>query len=544
MRDEQVEQRLRNAMDHAAPDVLERILASCGEQKGNVIAMKAPKKKKNMIPMIAAAAVVLVLVSALVMQWTLWQSASAAVITFDVNPSLSLSVDGEEQVVKATALNDDGRVVLDGMDLSGASLNVAVNAIIGSMLQHGYLDLDNFENAILVSVESGDAVWASQLQRQVQEDISGAFQQKEPVDALILTQTVSSSGELSAWVDEYGISMGKAALIQEIIAQDSTLTVQSLAPLSINEIALIADSRKLNTSSISQTGSASDAAYIGTQAAIDAAAADLGLSADDLYSTKATFDIEDGCMIYDVEFCSDGSGSGQIEHEYEIDACTGRVLQHHQEACEHGYHTAHSNNHHDVPAPAPSSNVPAPAPSGAPVSEPPSAPSQPLSTAYVGEDAAKNAALLHACVSSADTQYLNCWMEYDDGCEDHYEVEFAVNGVQYEYEIDLHTGAVLKCEQERSESGHHSESHHSESHHAGYNTVPSGTNSGYIGETAAINAALAHANVSVSNAYELEAELDASDGVYEVEFVSDSVEYEYEIDAYSGAIVKYESDRD
>ena len=42
-----LEQRIRTAVDHAAPDVLDSILASCSTQKGIVIPMEHAKKPKK-----------------------------------------------------------------------------------------------------------------------------------------------------------------------------------------------------------------------------------------------------------------------------------------------------------------------------------------------------------------------------------------------------------------------------------------------------------------------------------------------------------------
>ena len=47
IREQEIEQRLRTAMGHAAPDPLDRILASCTEQKGTVIPMTEFKKPRR-----------------------------------------------------------------------------------------------------------------------------------------------------------------------------------------------------------------------------------------------------------------------------------------------------------------------------------------------------------------------------------------------------------------------------------------------------------------------------------------------------------------
>ena len=154
------------------------------------------------------------------------------------------------------------------------------------------------------------------------------------------------------------------------------------------------------------------------------------------------------------------------------------------------------------------------------------------SGSYIGEAAATAAALQHAGVRQADTTYLRCWVEHDDGRAECYEVEFLAGSTEYQYEIDLYTGAVLKSERET------------------YGTAGGGTASGssgsYIGEAAARSAALSHAGVSESDASRIQVELDRDDGrtLYEVEFHVGRTEYSYEIDAASGAILKAEQEID
>ena len=81
---------------------------------------------------------------------------------------------------------------------------------------------------------------------------------------------------------------------------------------------------------------------------------------------------------------------------------------------------------------------------------------------------------------------------------------------------------------------------------AGNSSGATSGGSSLISAEAAKSTALAHAGVSASNVYEFKCELDRDDGVslYEVEFKSGGMEYEYEIDAYTGAVLKAEQDRD
>ena len=498
MRDEQLEKRIADAVNHAAPDVLDRILSSYDEQKGNVISMseivntnhKGNRRRWTSLAAVAAALVLCVSVFG----YNFWKSGSAvdSVVLLDVNPSISLTLNTREEVISANALNAEAQVVLGDMDLRGTDLNVAVNAIIGSMFQNGYLS--DLQNSILVSVENADAQRSAQLQEEISSAISASFG-TSGVTASVLSQTVTETDELTQLAQEYGISVGKAALIQEVVAQDPTLQAASLAPLSINEIALISSSRNLTTGTVSQTGSASDKAYITRDAALEAALAYAGVAAGDVSWSEIEFDSDDGIMVYEVEFAA-----GTVKYECDVNARTGEIVKFERETM-----GASQGSTADTGS-------------------------------YIGESAAQDIALSHAGVSLSDAVYVHAWLEYDDGRAEHYEVEFMAGSTRYEYEIALTTGDILKSEQETHAAGTGT----------GTSTGSTGTSTdtGYIDSDAALAAALSHAGVSQSDIREVEVELDRDDGVmlYEIEFEAGRYEYEYEIDAVTGAVLKYEID--
>ena len=491
MDERELEQRLRTAVEHAAPDPLDRILASCGPQRAEVIPFSPPRKKRRWAPLAAAAALALVICGG-AFGITSWRGANTvdSVVMLDVNPSLSMEVSAQERVLSVTPFNQDAETILGDMDLTGTDLDVAVNALIGSMLQNGYLS--DLQNAILVSVENQDAARSAQLQQHLTDTINSVFQGGS-LDGAVLSQTVTESADLNALAQQYGISVGKAALIQEVIAQDSTLTFEALAPLSVNEIALITESRHLASQSVTQTGSASTKAYITAEEARSAALTHAGVSESSVAQMEIEFDSEDGLMVYEVEFYAGGT-----EYDYDINARTGEVVNFSREGGISGGTTGSSGS-------------------------------------YIGEAAATAAALTHAGVSEADTIYLRCWVEHDDGRAECYEVEFLAGSTEYQYEIDLYTGAILQSERE--------------THGASGGNTSSGNASGsssMIGEAAARSAALAHAGVSESSASRIQVELDRDDGqtLYEVEFHVGRTEYSYEIDAYTGAILKAEQEID
>ncbi len=156
-----------------------------------------------------------------------------------------------------------------------------------------------------------------------------------------------------------------------------------------------------------------------------------------------------------------------------------------------------------------------------------SKPTTPSDGKLTGEEAAKAAALAHAGLKAADVTFVKCKLDWEDGVQV-YDVEFFTqDGREYDYEINAATGAVVSVDYDAE------------------NYVPTGTSGENIGAEKARSIALAKVPGAEST-HVRKLELDYDDGrlVYEVEIFYNGMEYEGEIDAYSGEIVQWEADRD
>ena len=143
--------------------------------------------------------------------------------------------------------------------------------------------------------------------------------------------------------------------------------------------------------------------------------------------------------------------------------------------------------------------------------------------ADIGEQGAKEAALAHAGLTEGDVVSLSVKREYDDGRLE-YEVKFWVDTTEYEYTVDGATGDIRKSEREPHPSA----------------------SSADIGQDQAVSIALAHAGLSQSQVYGLEAEREWEDDhlEYQVEFKAGGMEYSYDIAASDGAILSFEREKD
>lgn len=153
------------------------------------------------------------------------------------------------------------------------------------------------------------------------------------------------------------------------------------------------------------------------------------------------------------------------------------------------------------------------------------------STSYISAETAKAKALAHAGLSASQVTFVRAYPDWDDG-RYVYDVEFYTSDYkEYDYEIDANTGAVLSFDYD-----------------ADHYTRPSQPSTGTtISAETAKSKALAHAGLSASQVTFVRATLDWDDGrsVYDVEFyTSDYKEYDYEIDANTGAVLSFDYDAD
>lgn len=532
MTDQELLNRLSDALDHAAPDDLDAVLSRCHAQKGTtmnresmeMIPAPAPKRKRRYAPWLAAACLVLVLAGAFGLYSRQNTASVASIVSLDVNPSIEMNLNKDARVVSVTALNQDAVAILDGMDLKGADVNVAVNALVGSLLKHGYVD--ELANSILVTVEDSDSARGTALQQTLSQEINDILSAAS-VNAAVLSQTVSANSTLQAKADQYGISLGKAVLIQSLVDQSTHLTFEELVGLTVNELNLLASNPTTTLTSVSSTGSASDGAYIGTEAAQAAAYAHAGVTAASVRELETEFDYEDGRMVYDVEF-----KSGTTEYEYDIDAVNGTVIKYKTDRDDDyrpatsGTTTGTTNTNTST-----STGTTSKPSTGNTTTSKPSSGS--TGKTPIGAASAKSIALKHAGVSESSVLGMQVKEDWDDGTLE-YNVEFWYNSTEYEYEINAYTGTILKYEQDRDDDHHTSSS------------TSSTTASPSIDTNAAKSAAAKHAGVSVSDMRDVDVdyEKDAKTPYYEVDFKCGGMEYEYRISAVDGSVLSHHSERD
>ena len=405
MTNEKMEQRLAAALEKTAPDDISGVLSRCEARKGTVIPMTTRKTANRKWTTLAAACLAVMLLCG---GGVFYQQAHAvaSVVSLDVNPSIELKVNRSEKVLVCTPLNEDAKAILadmsNGADLKGAKLDVAVNAIVGSLVRNGYLD--SISSAIMISVEDKNTARAEKLQRELSSTVDGVLQTSE-AKAAVLTQTLTQDAGREQQARENNISTGKAALVNHVLALNSALKFDALAKLSVEELKDLAEA-------------GAPAMPIGMDAARTAAEEYAGMTALDSVTAEVDSELDESLAHYEVEL-----HTAWGEFEYLVDAYTGKVLSGQKDLLT----TASTPNETTKPSDQ------KPDPSG--------------TAQNIGYAKAKSIALNHAGVSENEAYDMDIELDNEDGILV-YEVEFKSGNMEYDYEINAATGAILKHESE------------------------------------------------------------------------------------------------
>ena len=145
---------------------------------------------------------------------------------------------------------------------------------------------------------------------------------------------------------------------------------------------------------------------------------------------------------------------------------------------------------------------------------------------YIGVERAKEIALKDAGLSASQVSFVRAGLDWDNGRME-YEVEFWKDNVEYDYEIDAATGKIVSYDYDAE------------------NYTPSqstNTNANVkISEATAKQTALSRVpGATAANLYKFKLDFDDGRWEYEGEIRYGTMEYDFTIDANTGAIIEWD----
>ena len=326
MKKKEIKNKYNNIINDIVPNVLDNVLENFDNLKGDDIVMNKENKYKSNWMFKYRYAISLCAICLICLCGILGYNINNidSVIALDVNPSIVIKTNNFGKVKSVKGLNDDGNKVIDNLKLKNKNIEDSINEVVDSMIKNGYISEN--KNSILISVDNKDNVKREELKSSLTNEIDKTLKENN-IDGAVLSQVLDKEDDKDSIsiANEKNISVGKAKLILDILDEglrnnnNQLITFEELEGLSINELNVIAKTKKIDLNNISSMGEPSTKIYIGEDKAIDIAIKNLNI--DNYSNLKVNFDFEKGKFIYEVEFLV-----GNIEYEYEIDARTGEIL--------------------------------------------------------------------------------------------------------------------------------------------------------------------------------------------------------------------------
>ncbi len=502
--DRSIKERLKMSIETTTPNVLPEVLQYMEYRKNEDIRatntykrIGLRERKKNsfnnkLYLRIASIAICLMMVFGIQKAYS--HLSTESIINFDVNPSIELKVNSFEKVLRANPLNDNARLVIGDMKLKNIDLEIAVNALIGSMVKNGYISSSN--NSILISVDSKRDEKGTKLQEELLQDINSFLNQYE-VEGAVLSQKikVEDKTEIKEIAKTHNISTGKAKLIQSLVSIDKEKQFEEMVNLSINDLNLLIEDKQTPIQGVSKLGQANDV-YIGKEKAQEIVLAQENLEKDKIQSLGVERDFEKGRMIYRASF-----NINKTDYKYNIDAISGQILE------------IESKVLQDPSEPE------------CPPGEKPE-----IEVKYIGRTKAKKIGLNHAKLKEDQVKELKIELEKEKDPAI-YSLGFKTDNSKYEYRIDAISGKIIK--EDKTPINPPSQAEDPPEDKPDIEVK-------YIGESKAKDNALKDAKLNEDQIKELKIDLEKDTAVYRVKFNTSTSSYKYKIDAISGEITERE----
>lgn len=251
----------------------------------------------------------------------------------------------------------------------------------------------------------------------------------------------------------------------------------------------------------------SQAQLISMEAAQEVALKAANIAAEDAAISATTLNEAAGTSCYKVEFTS-----GDYAYAYTVNAETGAVME----------MSSREKNAVDTQA---QTEATVPAADSATTQSSAAATAQTV-TGTVDEEMAQKIALEHAGVKATDATITKSKLDYE-GRRQVYEIEWYAGGKKYDYEIAVDTGEILSSAYDEKTSG----------------WSVSNSSNVTVSEADAKQTALGRVSgATQKDIYEWKFDYDDGRPEYEGKIIYGGTEYDFTIDASSGAVVEWEAE--
>ena len=161
------------------------------------------------------------------------QFLSSGHLVLDINPSIEIAYDKNGNITSVTGLNEDGEVVLVGVDIVGKNYKEAISELVERCVDLGYFSYDREDNAILASAVFEDGTKDATMSEIIQKTILDEFSRQKLYGVVI---EGTEKDEYKEIAKSYGISAQKYDAIISYINMGGDLEESEFKDISMREL--------------------------------------------------------------------------------------------------------------------------------------------------------------------------------------------------------------------------------------------------------------------------------------------------------------------
>lgn len=206
-------------------------------------ALKSPRYYRQLSAAVAGCMVML----ACITTWFVQFKSPDSIIALDANQSVEIITNRQKQIISVKVYNKEAQRLLDQQDFSQTDLKKSVDVIVSAMISNGYLDQNR--SIIMVSVENENAETASDLAASLDQVIKESASNQD-VSPTVLQQSVITDAESKALAEQYNVSTGKVKIMKEIAQADESLSMESLAAMSVADLIQVSEEKSIDLTKI------------------------------------------------------------------------------------------------------------------------------------------------------------------------------------------------------------------------------------------------------------------------------------------------------
>ena len=251
MNNRQIEESIKQSIALDTPDLFDKIVSAPVQKlpEEDYIVKERPKRNASKLQLLYTACTSLAIVFLICFGLIHNYYSVDTIVAIDVNPSVEIALNKSYKVLSVKANNEDAASLIKDKSFKNKNCDDVISELTMSLSSSGYINKN--KNSILVSVSNSNEVKADEVKTRVVTDIKTTLNEQE-IKPVIYKQSISNSNtkELERLAKQYHTSFGKMQLINSLIEKDTTLTIEELVTLPIQEIKTYVEKRQIKMADV------------------------------------------------------------------------------------------------------------------------------------------------------------------------------------------------------------------------------------------------------------------------------------------------------